>query len=128
MWFTREERIGIFVIGLSMLLGAYLLNERDKKALGNLNSCFINGVDNSSNLSENGKLINIDEKLDINTASFEELVQIPGIGPKIASNIIERRKIKKFKSLEELTEIRGIGEKKLSGLKKYLKVENHEVR
>ncbi|MCD6548823.1 MAG: helix-hairpin-helix domain-containing protein [Thermodesulfobacterium sp.] len=63
-------------------------------------------------------------RIDLNKATAEELESLPGIGPKIAKNIIEyREKFGPFKSVEELLEVKGIGPKKLKRLKKYLKVE-----
>ena len=58
------------------------------------------------------------ERIDMNSASIEELQRLPGIGPKIAHRIIEyRKKGGCFKSLEELKKVRGIGEKKLKRIK-----------
>ncbi len=58
--------------------------------------------------------------ININTATFDELVLLPGIGDKTAARIIERReKAGAFKSLDELTEIKGMGQaavEKLNGL------------
>jgi comEA protein len=51
-------------------------------------------------------------KVNINTATAEELIQIKGIGKTIASRIIEhRQKIGKFNSIEELKDVKGIGDK-----------------
>ncbi len=62
-------------------------------------------------------------KIDLNKATIEELENLPGIGPKIAKNIVEyREKFGPFRSVEELLEIKGIGPKRLKRLKKYLKV------
>ncbi|MBI5236062.1 MAG: helix-hairpin-helix domain-containing protein [Deltaproteobacteria bacterium] len=58
--------------------------------------------------------------ININTATFDELVLLPGIGDKTATRIIERRdRIGAFNSLDELKEIKGIGQavvEKLNGL------------
>lgn len=63
-------------------------------------------------------------KLDLNKATFEELESLPGIGPKIAKEIIEyRERFGPFKSLEDLLKVKGIGPKRLEILKKYLKVD-----
>lgn len=62
-------------------------------------------------------------KIDINHATIEELEKLPGIGPKIARNIVEyREKNGAFKTLEELLKVKGIGPKKLELLKKYLEI------
>lgn len=50
------------------------------------------------------------EKIDINTASKEELQKIIGVGPIIAERIIEARP---FSSLYDLLRVKGIGEKTL---------------
>ena len=54
----------------------------------------------------------------INSATFEDLQTLPGIGPKIAKKIIEYRKLNgTFKNLYELVRIDGIGTKKFISLK-----------
>ncbi len=57
--------------------------------------------------------------LDLNSASKEELVAVPGIGPALAESIIARRP---FRSVEELEKIKGIGPEKLKLLKGYFVV------
>jgi len=65
-------------------------------------------------------------KIDINQATAEELEKLPGVGPKIAKNIIEyREKNGPFKAIEELLKVKGIGPKKLEQLKKYLKIKEN---
>ena len=61
------------------------------------------------------------KKLDLNRVSREELVGIPGIGPRMAQAIVELRSKKgSFKSVEELLEVTGIKEKKLAAIAGYL--------
>lgn len=48
-------------------------------------------------------------KININTATKEELMSLKGLGKKKAEAIIERREKKPFDSIEELLEIKGIG-------------------
>ncbi len=54
------------------------------------------------------------EKIDINTATIEELQIITGIGPVYAQRIIDNRP---FSSIDDLININGIGEKTLQKIK-----------
>ena len=52
------------------------------------------------------------EKININTASAEELTQLKRIGPKLSERIVEyREKHGHFKCPEDITQVRGIGPK-----------------
>jgi competence ComEA-like helix-hairpin-helix protein len=61
--------------------------------------------------------------IDLNTATAEELAQIPGIGPGTARSIVQfREKSGPFKRVEDLLAIRGITQRKLNQIKPYAKV------
>jgi competence protein ComEA len=56
--------------------------------------------------------------VNINTATAEQLDGLPGIGPAMATRIVEyRQKNGGFKKVEDLMNIRGIGEKNFLKLK-----------
>ena len=68
----------------------------------------------SSNTKKQGKI-------NINTATEEELDTLPGIGPSTAAKIIDYRKENgKFKSIEEIKEVRGIGDAKYEKIKELI--------
>jgi competence protein ComEA len=59
----------------------------------------------------------------INTATMDELVALPGIGPAKAQAILDHRKAHgPFKSVEELKDVKGIGAKRFERLKPELAV------
>ena len=60
---------------------------------------------------------NAEARLDINTATAEELCALPGVGAVIAERIIERRP---FDSTEDLLAVEGIGEATLEKIYEYL--------
>jgi competence protein ComEA len=61
--------------------------------------------------------------VNINTATSEELQQVPGIGPATAEKILQMRKsYDAFKSVDDLLAIRGLGPKRLEKMRKYLTV------
>lgn len=56
--------------------------------------------------------------LDINKARLEDLMELPGIGEKLAQRMVEYRKSQGgFRSVDELRKVRGIGEKRMERLR-----------
>lgn len=61
--------------------------------------------------------------VNLNTATKEELDTLPGIGPAMASRIIEYRQVNgSFKSIEDIKEVKGIGEAKFAKMKDRLRI------
>jgi competence protein ComEA len=61
--------------------------------------------------------------VNINTATKDELVALPGIGPAKAQAIVDYRKAHgPFKTIEELKDVKGIGAKRFEKLKPDLAV------
>lgn len=61
--------------------------------------------------------------LDINTATAQELTLLPGIGEKLAANIIAYRDENgPFENLADLVKVEGVGEKKLENILDYITI------
>ena len=63
------------------------------------------------------------KSLDVNTASKNDLMTLPKIGPVTAEKIIQYRdNFGPFKSIENLLKIKGIGQKTLDQLKPFIQI------
>lgn len=80
---------------------------------------------------EDGQLIQVgatsvsamDNRIDLNTATVEQLDSLPGIGPVMANRILEWRQAhQRFSSVDELQEVEGIGAKLFNRLKSAVRV------
>jgi competence ComEA-like helix-hairpin-helix protein len=61
--------------------------------------------------------------INLNTATADQLQEVPGIGPATAQKILDTRKsYGNFKSVDDLLSIKGIGQKRLDKMRKYLTV------
>jgi len=64
-------------------------------------------------------------KIDINTASVEQLAGLPGVGEATASKIVAYREHNGgFKTVEDLMNVKGIGERKYEKMKNLITVSN----
>jgi competence protein ComEA len=60
-------------------------------------------------------------KVNVNTATVEQLTAVPGIGPTLAARIVEhRQKSGPFRSTADLLNVKGIGEKSLARIEGHL--------
>ena len=62
-------------------------------------------------------------KVNLNTASIEQLTTLPGVGPKLAARIVEyRQKSGTFRSTQEIMNVKGVGEKNFAKIEAWLSV------
>jgi len=61
-------------------------------------------------------------QVDLNTAEPPELIQLPGVGDKLAQHIVHHRQMEgPFRDVEDLLHVPGIGRKTLENLRPYLR-------
>ncbi|MFA5902858.1 MAG: helix-hairpin-helix domain-containing protein [Desulfobacula sp.] len=64
------------------------------------------------------------EKININTASQQELMKLKYVGEKMAEKIIAYRKDKPFQKPEDIMDVKGVGEKIFNANKEMIIVKN----
>lgn len=98
----------------------YIPNKKDKEK--NEEKTYITSESgNNVVIQENTGTKGVNKKVNINEATQSELETLPGIGPSIASRIIEyRQQNGKFNTIEELQNVKGIGDAKFANIKEYV--------
>ena len=124
----QESRILLFLVA-TLLLGSAIslyrhhrINVASELSVNSLDVIPGSGASDSSEVEKDVELLN--EKLNINTATSQELQLLPGIGPQLARRIVAHRQTHGlFSSPSQITEVRGIGEKTLQRITGLITVE-----
>ncbi len=86
-------------------------------------------LDNENTFLKKPGTLPEEKSINLNKASIEELLRLPGIGKKTAERIIGRRnEIGRFTRLEQLLQVKGIGSSKFNKLKKYVFIEGADSK
>ena len=86
-------------------------------------SYIIEGMGENFSIAEGNVENHSNSLININTATQSELETLPGIGPSIASRIIEyRNQNGKFKIVNDIKNVTGIGNNKFEKIKEFIKV------
>ena len=89
----------------------------------------VQGLDTDAAARTVSSRTSIPSRLDINRASADELVSLPGIGTVLAQRVIAyRESVGRFQRVEDLREVKGIGAKKYDRLKSLVTVSTEESR
>lgn len=115
-WFL----IGITGVFLCIMLGIFIGRKTDR--------VYVPMDAFSAAPMESSPEINNTGKIDLNTATLQQLQLLPGIGPTIAQRILDYRETAgRFETIQQITNVSGIGEKTFDKLKDYITVEvDHE--
>lgn len=82
-------------------------------------------LENATQDAEDSELIDLisrleENPLDINTSSFDELVQIPGLDAILAQNILDYRALQPFESINDLLRVEGMTEDIFEMVKRFI--------
>lgn len=143
----NDDRIGVYISGEVKNTGVYYL-KKDSRITDLINICGglteeadVSKINPAQKLNDSDKIIipkkeenlntesiedtnesdiNAQEKININTATKDELTSLNGIGEATANKIINYRNKNKFKEIEDIMNVPGIGEAKFSNIKDYI--------
>ena len=106
---------------------AYVLEDGTKIRIPSINDEKSDDIDTNYIIDsigkESGKNQTSTKVININTANSEELQNLDGIGPSLASKILEYRNANgKFKKIEDIKNVTGIGDSKYEKIKEHIKV------
>jgi competence protein ComEA len=99
----------IMIAATSLLLGTSMLAVNAQKTTS---------IKTPTMIAKTSKMAAKITPVNINTANLKTLETLPGIGPKIAAEIIKNRPYKNAKELE--TKVKGIGKKVWNEIKEYV--------
>ena len=106
---TRTEWCLLGLTGI-FLCGLLALSQHDRREMED------GGVETDLAAAQEAFMPDV-RPLDLNTATAEELMALPGIGEELSRRILEYRETHgPFAAVEELMEVSGIGEAKLAAL------------
>ena len=109
--------VGITVMFACVLLGVFWGRNMTRNYIP-----VSNITPSASDVSSQENHVN-DGRININTATEQQLTLLPGIGNTIAKRIIEyRTENGDFNTVEDLMKVNGIGEKKFTQIEPYIMV------
>jgi comEA protein len=122
--FDYSSSDSLFEKNLTAEFSRHELSDENKLKLKKLQLLEDNLQNKKDSAEEIKVLSDIGEKINLNTASSDDLELLPGIGESTAEKIIEYRQTSGgFKEIEQLMNVKGIGAKKFSKLKNLIFVD-----
>lgn len=141
---TQKDEIAVYITGAVKNPGVYYIKENSRLSHlldicgGILENADISKLNLAQKLIDSDKIVvpikedssdsedemleTEEKKININTASKEELMSLDGIGEATASKIIDYRNKNEFIQIEDIMNVPGIGEAKFSNIKDKISV------
>ena len=114
------ERVIMLLLSSFLFAGSLVLYIRDSRPLVAI-SVESKGATDKLSLYEVEEALKEARKININTATAEDIRLIPGIGPAISLRIVEYRENNGyFYTLDSLLAVKGIGPSKLEKIREYI--------
>lgn len=96
--------------------------EIEKQVIDNCNQIDENSLHNDACIDTNNNILS-NNKVNINTATLEELMTLEGVGESKAKSIIEYRNNNPFNSIEDIKNVSGIGDNLFDKIKENITTE-----